>query len=105
MEFRLPHWQDIGKHIISCSILLLLTCVCSNVQAQNLSLKGSVKDDTGLGLPGASIVVKGTSKGVVTDNDGNFALDASKGGILVVSYVGFDNQEVAVNDNTPSVLQ
>jgi TonB-dependent starch-binding outer membrane protein SusC len=101
MKVNLPHWNDIGKRIAFCSILLLLSSGFSILQAQNLSLKGSIKDESGSGLPGASIVVTGTTLGVVTDNDGNFSLEAPKGGTLVISYVGFDNQEISINDNTP----
>ncbi len=48
-------------------------------------------------LPGATIVIKGTSNGTSTDFDGNFSIQASQGDILVVSYVGFASQEVPVN--------
>jgi TonB-dependent starch-binding outer membrane protein SusC len=101
MKVNSLHWKDIGKRLAFSSIILLLSCCFSVLQAQNLSLKGSIKDESGSGLPGASITVKGTSQGTVTDNDGNFALEVPKGGTLVISYVGFDNQEININDNTP----
>ncbi len=77
----------------------------SSLQAQNFTVKGSIKDESGLGLPGASVVVKGTTQGSVTDNNGNFSLDASKGSSLVISYVGYVNEEIVVNDNTPLSIQ
>ena len=92
MKLNFTYLYDIGKHFISCSIILLLCCGFSNLNAQNLSVKGSIKDESGSGLPGASVVIKGTAKGTVTDNDGNFALEAPKGATLLISYVGFDNQ-------------
>ena len=105
MKLNFSYLYDIGKHFISCSIILLLCCGFSNLNAQNLSIKGSIKDESGAGLPGASVVIKGTTKGAVTDNDGNFSLEAPKGGTLLISYVGFDNQEIVVNDNTPLSIQ
>lgn len=101
MKLNFSYLYDIGKHIVSCSIILLLCCGFSKLNAQNVSVKGAIQDETGAGLPGASVVIKGTAKGTVTDNDGGFALEAPKGATLLISYVGYDNQEVIVNDNTP----
>lgn len=56
-----------------------------------------VKDADGEALIGASVVVKGTSIGTVTDMDGNFILEVPQNGTLVVSYIGFLTQEVKVN--------
>ncbi len=50
------------------------------------------------GLIGATIVVKGTTKGIVTDLEGKFSIDASVGEVLVVSYTGYKNTEVTVDD-------
>jgi TonB-dependent SusC/RagA subfamily outer membrane receptor len=105
MKLNLPHWKGIRKRIIISSITLLLSCSFSILQAQNMSIKGSIKDESGQGLPGASVVVKGTSTGAVTDNDGNFTLELAKGSTLIISYVGYDNQEIIVNDNTPLSIQ
>lgn len=52
----------------------------------------------GLGLPGTSIVIKGTSIGTVSDEDGRFSLPVSNGDILVFSFVGFETREVLAND-------
>ena len=48
-------------------------------------------------LPGASVVIKGTTSGASTDFDGNFSIDAQEGDVLIVSYVGFETQEVTYN--------
>ncbi len=105
MRLKLPYWNDIGKRITFCSIILLLSCGFSILQAQNLTLKGTVTDETKQGLPGASIIVKGTAQGTVTDSDGNFSLDVPKASTLLVSYVGYLTQEVAVSDNSPLSIQ
>lgn len=71
------------------------------VVAQNDSIvvTGIVTDDTGLSLPGATIQIKGTLIGKTTDFDGNYAIKVKKGNVLVFSYVGFETQEVKVNEN------
>ncbi len=66
------------------------------VQAQQ-SVQGAVVDDLGEPLMGATVTVKGTSNGTVTDLDGNFSLNAPAGSTLVISYVGFTNKEVKVS--------
>lgn len=65
---------------------------------QQLEIKGSVKDKEGMPLPGASIIIKGTTSGVTTDFDGNFVLGvADENVILLVSYIGFATKEVELN--------
>ncbi|MAU26871.1 MAG: SusC/RagA family TonB-linked outer membrane protein [Muricauda sp.] len=66
--------------------------------AQNATISGTVSDSEDRPLPGASVFIKGTSVGGVTDFDGNFSFEASDttGKILVVSYIGFKRQEIAL---------
>lgn len=59
-------------------------------------VKGTVKDSHGEAIIGASIVVKGTSTGTVTDLDGNFSIKASSKDALVISYVGYESVTVSV---------
>ncbi len=63
-------------------------------------IQGTVSDESGVPLPGVSIVVKGTSKGVVTDFDGKYVIKASSGDILVFSYIGMKAQEVRLDGQT-----
>lgn len=66
------------------------------VAAQN-SISGTVKDNNGLPLPSASIVVKNTKNGVTADMDGKFSIKIPENGaILVCSYIGMQTQEIAV---------
>ncbi|SHJ25633.1 TonB-dependent receptor [Pseudozobellia thermophila] len=58
-------------------------------------ITGTVLDEDGAPLPGASVVVKGTTTGSTTDFDGNFSINAEVGDTLVVSYIGFESKEVA----------
>jgi TonB-linked SusC/RagA family outer membrane protein len=82
------------------SLLILCGWVLS-LQAQK-SITGKVTSEDGQPLVGASIVVKGTNQGAVTDIDGNYAITATPESILVVSFVGYQNQEMVVS--TQSVL-
>ena len=65
------------------------------VQAQ-LSVQGTVRDENGAPLPGASVVVKNTAQGTTTDFDGNFVIEAPADGILVISYIGYHTLEEEV---------
>src|SRR5690606_19632462 len=64
--------------------------------AQQKTITGTVTDDTGLPLPGANVIIKGTSTGTQSDFDGNYSITANVGEVLTFSYVGFDTQEVRV---------
>ncbi|WP_339708881.1 TonB-dependent receptor [uncultured Kriegella sp.] len=66
-------------------------------------ITGTVLDDDGVPLPGASIVKKGTTTGTTTDFDGNFTLDVEMGDTLVVSYIGFETKEVTVNSTEMNI--
>ncbi len=80
------------------SLLLVGAFLCFGLtQAQEVS--GTVSDASGP-LPGASIVVKGTTTGTQTDFDGNFTISAESDATLVISYIGYTSQEVAVNGQT-----
>ena len=85
--------------------LVLLFCVASFAQT---TVKGTVNDDSGLPLPGANIIVVGTSTGVVTDFDGNFTLNVSQNPpfSIQVSSVGFEtlSQEITKNNETVAIV-
>ena len=67
--------------------------------------KGPVKDATGESVIGASVVVKGTTNGTITDFDGNFSLDGiKKGDVIVISYVGYQTQEIKWNGSPLNVI-
>ena len=62
--------------------------------AQQIAVKGHVKDTTGEPVIGANVLVKGTTNGTITDFDGNFMLNVPKDAILSVSFVGYKSAEV-----------
>lgn len=77
----------------------------NNELIQQSTISGKVSDDDGIPLPGATIQVKGTSTGVISDFDGNFeiTLPVDKN-ILIVSYIGYKTQEVDVSGKTTVVV-
>jgi len=75
----------------------------SSAQAQK-SVSGTVLDETGSPLPGASVVEKGTSNGTSTDFDGNFSLNvAAEATTLAISFIGYHTQDVAITDTPLSI--
>jgi TonB-linked SusC/RagA family outer membrane protein len=69
--------------------------------AQNRTVSGIVRDENGIGLPGVSVAVKGSSGGVITNDDGAYTISvSSKPGILVFSYVNYVTQEFTVTNSS-----
>ena len=75
-------------------LLSLMLIFASTLSYAQTEITGTVLDDLGEGVIGATIKEKGTSNGTVTDLDGNFKLNVAEGAILVITYIGFDTQEV-----------
>ena len=84
------------RNVVSRFLLLWVVGMLLSVQvfAQGLTVKGVVKDNTGMGVIGANILVKGTTNGTITDFDGNFTLEAKKGDVIVISFIGYKTQEL-----------
>lgn len=83
-----------GMRFLVLGVLLLSGVVLT---AQTVNVRGKVTDSaSGMGIPGANVLVKGTTMGTVTDIDGGFALDVPVNGTLVVSFIGFRIEQVNV---------
>jgi TonB-dependent starch-binding outer membrane protein SusC len=86
------------KYLIT---LLLLFAAFAGALAQNVAVKGKVTDENGGGLPGVTVLVKGTTTGTSTDAEGNYALSLpGANATLVVTFIGYTTQEIAVNNRT-----
>jgi len=73
----------------------------SSLYAQTINIKGKVSDDTGAPLPGATVKVKGTITGAVTDVNGNYTINIpNRNAVLVFSFISFQTQEQPVGNNT-----
>ena len=83
-----------------CSITFSNGHIIINKQARTVSstknISGVVKDETGEPVIGANVVVKGTTNGTVTDVNGRYSLEVPEGGVLQISYIGYNTQEVKV---------
>ena len=73
--------------------------------AQNITVNGHVKDATGEDIIGATVRVVGQPGGVITDFDGNFVIEAKRGDMLQISYIGYETAEVAAAPNVEVLLQ
>lgn len=92
------------KTKFSVILTLLLALVVQISFAQNQNVSGTVSDENGLPLPGATVVIEGTTTGVSTDFDGKYSVQASQGDVLLFSYVGYSTQSQSVGaSNTINV--
>ncbi|PHS66762.1 MAG: hypothetical protein COB12_06045 [Flavobacterium sp.] len=67
-------------------------------ETTKINIKGTITDNYGFTLPGVNIIVKGTSEGTQTDFDGNYELIVDKNQIIVISYIGFETQEITLSN-------
>ena len=79
---------------------MALLALSATALAQNITVKGSVVDETGEGIVGASVQVKGTTTGIAADVDGNFTISAPANATLVISSIGYETKEVAIAGKT-----
>lgn len=105
-------FKDNRFYLRSICLLMLLSLqislgiTCSNIQAQNTNsrekrITGTVNDNTGEGLPGASVMIKGTKTGTTTDINGKFSLTSvTPDNVIVISFVGMQTEEVRVGNQT-----
>ena len=84
-------------------ILTLALVAVFQVALAQQSVSGTVTDADGIPLPGATVVIKGTSTATTADFDGNYSIAAASGDVLVISYVGYNAAEVTVNSATVNV--
>jgi TonB-linked SusC/RagA family outer membrane protein len=80
--------------------ILCFLCTVSVAMAQGITIKGEVKDQQGLPLPGVSVKVKGSNQGVVTNQTGGYVLSAPADATLVFSFIGYKTIEEVVNNRT-----
>ena len=83
-----------GKNIVVRSIAQ------TSSSQQKKTITGTIVDPSGMPVIGANVMVKGTTNGTITDMDGNFSLEVTSGATLVVSYVGYSNQEIKIGNQT-----
>ena len=83
------------------AIIALIMICTQNIVAQTTKVTGVVTDNTGIPLPGVTVLVQGTTKGASTDFDGNYTLEKlNSSDIIVFSYIGMKSQSIAVGDKS-----
>ncbi len=90
----------LGGNYLRLSLILFMCFLFNTVSAQQNMISGKVVDNAGVPLPGANVVIKGSSKGVQTDFDGKFSIEASATSTLIFSYIGMDDTSVLVGSKT-----
>jgi len=86
------------NHLYLLFALILLPF--TSIFAQEMTVSGMVTDNEGLTIPGVSVSVKNTTRGTITDIDGNFSISTRKGETLLFSFVGYKSQEAIVSGTT-----
>ena len=90
------------KNRILSLLFFFMAFISVQVYAQDIKVSGTVISGAdNYPIIGANILVKGTTIGTITDVDGNFSFEAPKGSTLVISYIGYQAQEIKVSGNTP----
>ncbi|MEL6256046.1 MAG: SusC/RagA family TonB-linked outer membrane protein, partial [Bacteroidota bacterium] len=93
--------KGLTTFLIKFCALVVITCLSSNLSFAQSLISGTVTDaSSGDPLVGASVVVKGTTNGTLTSDNGSFRISASQGNVLTISYVGYVSQEVTVTSAT-----
>jgi TonB-linked SusC/RagA family outer membrane protein len=110
-----PHLKIFCKLNLLLILVLLIAnqanadVVVNNVRLMNkkisllINVKGKIVDEKGNGIPGVSVKIKGASRGVSTDANGNFVIDAKNGDVLQITAIGYEPREFLVS-NTSEVL-
>lgn len=99
MKDVMTKFKSAEKHSFFSRMFLVIACMlCASVTAfaQNKTISGTVVDPNGEAIIGANVQVKGTTIGNISDIDGNFSFEAPSTGTLVISYIGYKTQEIAL---------
>ena len=93
---------NFGKNVITAAVKANASKIQGTQQSDgDVKVTGTIVDNTGEPVIGATVRVKDTQNGTTTDLDGKFALTAHKGATLVISYIGMNTEEVKVTGNAP----
>jgi len=85
---------------ITVSKPVIFTNAIIEIEDNSIEITGKVTDENGEPMPGATVTIEGTSKGTVTDMDGNYLLTVPEGSTLIFSYIGFETLQVALDNRS-----
>ncbi len=98
--------SDLWRRVTACVIIAMMTALTFSANAQTRTITGKITDFAeGSPVVGASVLVKGTTRGTITDVDGNFSLDAASNDVLLISFIGYQTQEIAVGAQTSIAVE
>src|SRR5688572_32752748 len=104
MKKSATHKRSTGTGRQFCRFLLVVLACCltwsMSALAQEKTIRGRITSGGGAPVAGASVTVKGSTTGTMTDGNGDFSISAAKGAVLVVSSVGYTARELIVGDDT-----
>ena len=92
--------QDVNFSILDRQIIISPKEMSKTASSMQTQISGKVTDESGDPLPGATVLIKGTTIGIVTDIEGKYSIKASSGDVLIFSFIGMKLQEVAVKNQT-----
>ncbi len=98
-EFQ-SNYYTMKRRRLQILLFSLMFLLSASIYAQTTTVSGTIVDEDNIPLIGVNVSVQGTTKGTVTDINGNYNLEANKGDVLVYSYVGFGDQEMLVGDQS-----
>jgi TonB-linked SusC/RagA family outer membrane protein len=85
----------------SLTVAVVFLLLCSSItQGQDATITGTIKDDTGSPVPGANIIIKGTTSGTTSDANGAFSINADPSDVLVISFIGYKTQEIVAGNQS-----
>lgn len=91
----------ISKFYKTCAVTLMaLLTLAAAARAQERAIKGTITDESGVGMPGVNVLVKGTTNGTVTDVDGKYTLNVPANATIVITFVGYRTQEIPLGERT-----
>ncbi len=93
--------ENLKRILLSFTLIM----VCMVASAQKIVATGTIVDESGLGVIGATVMEKSSANGTVTDLDGNFKLEVSRGATLVISYIGYQTIELAAAEGMKVTLK
>ena len=94
------------KQIIAgCFVFICAALTASSAFAQDRNVTGIILDETDTGIPGAYVVVKGETRGAMTDDKGRFNITVSPSDVLIASFLGYSDEEVKVGEQTKLTIK
>ena len=99
---HLTSHHSIGAGLLTSMLCMVLALFCQDLSAQTRSgtVRGNILDTSGEAVIGASVMVKGTNSGTVSDIDGTYSINVKSSDVLVFSSIGFESQEIEVGDKS-----